>query len=134
MELKDFIKQAITDISDAINEVNEESNNSNLIINPRSVSLSTPESGLYGYVSGDTSTNEDPDHLRPIHSISFDIAVTSTTKEDGKEGIGVSFSGIKLDKGKNQVTSDNVNSKLSFTLPVALPTGRGSKTKKYVGC
>jgi len=121
MELKDFIKEAIKDISEAISETNVELKNIGAIINPHEVYSSNKDEELYGYLA---MNNENEDFRRPVHSINFDVAVSSTTKENGKEGIGVSIVGIKLDKGNNKADENNTSSRLQFSIPVAMPTGK----------
>ncbi|RZQ54914.1 hypothetical protein C1E23_01110 [Pseudoalteromonas phenolica] len=124
MELKDFIKQAVLDISDAVREINSESDD--VIVNPASVANSQSIE-MYGKISTISNlAKEDPDYLRPVHTINFDIAVTTSKKEDGKEGIGVNLTVVKLDKGNNNTSSSDVSNKLTFSLPVALPVGRAS--------
>ncbi|MET6758953.1 hypothetical protein [Pseudoalteromonas sp. NCIMB_1079] len=122
MELKDFIKEAIKDISEAIVECNDDLNEIGTIVNPRRVLIEkNAKDNLIGYM---TTPRDDPDpnYLRPVHMISFDMSVSTTTKKDGKEGIGVNVVGIKLGKDKTDTNSDNTASRLSFSVPIALPT------------
>jgi hypothetical protein len=121
VELKDFIKEAIKDISEAISETNAELDSVGAIINPEGVYTSGKDEELYGYLA---QNDENKNFRRPVHSINFDVAVSSTTKKDGKEGIGVSVVGIKLDKGKNHADENNTSSRLQFSIPVAMPTGK----------
>jgi hypothetical protein len=51
------------------------------------------------------------------------VAVSSTTKKDGKEGIGVNVVGIKLGKDNQQTDENETSSRLQFSIPVAMPTG-----------
>ncbi|MDP5144818.1 hypothetical protein ORJ00_18925 [Rheinheimera baltica] len=51
MELKDFIKEAIKDISEAITESNSELQEHGVIVNPRRVELEKKDrSNLLGYI------------------------------------------------------------------------------------
>jgi hypothetical protein len=124
MELKDFIKEAIKDISEAIVECNDDLEVIGTIVNPKRVSVEkNAKDNLLGYMTSPTD-NPDPNFLRPVHMISFDVSVSTTTKKDGKEGIGVNVAGIKLGKDKSDISSDNTASRLSFSVPIALPTGK----------
>jgi hypothetical protein len=121
MELKDFIKEAIKDISEAITESNSELQDHGVIVNPRRVEIEeNDKSNLLGYIIS-RSKNSDPNFLRPVHMLSFDISVTATTKQNGKEGIGVNVAGIKLGKDTDKVSSNDTASRLSFSIPIALP-------------
>ncbi|WP_430458212.1 hypothetical protein [Rheinheimera sp.] len=121
MELKDFIKEAIKDISEAITESNSELQDRGVIVNPRRVEIEkNDKSNLLGYIIS-RSKNSDPNFLRPVHMLSFDISVTATTKQNGKEGIGVNVAGIKLGKDTDKVSSNDTASRLSFSIPIALP-------------
>lgn len=121
MELKNFIKEAIKDISEAITESNSELKVHGVIVNPRRVEIEkNHKSNLLGYIVS-PSNNPDPNFLRPVHMLSFDISVTATTKQDGKEGIGVNVAGIKLGKENGSINSNDTASRLSFSIPIALP-------------
>ncbi|MDP5138766.1 hypothetical protein ORJ04_22735 [Rheinheimera baltica] len=121
MELKDFIKEAIKDISEAITESNSELQDHGVIVNPRRVELEkNDKSNLLGYIVS-PSKNPDPNFLRPVHILSFDISVMATTKQNGKEGIGVNVAGIKLGKENDKASSNDTASRLSFSIPIALP-------------
>lgn len=121
MDLKDFIKAAVTDISQAINEINEELGDSGAIVNPKDVHVHQSNEEIYGYV---LKPSESKDLRRPVHLVKFDIAVTSATKKDGKEGIGVNVVGIKLGKDGSNSDENSTNSRLQFAIPIALPVGK----------
>ena len=122
MDLKDFIKETIKDISGAISESNHELSNLGTVVNPKNVDIvnSVKTEDLYGHI---LKSDEELDYRRPVHLISFDIAVSSTKKENGKEGIGVNVVGIKLAKDGAKANENNTNSRLRFSIPIALPTG-----------
>ncbi|MDP5138629.1 hypothetical protein ORJ04_22025 [Rheinheimera baltica] len=121
MELKDFIKEAIKDISEAITESNSELQEHGVIVNPRRVELEKKDrSNLLGYIVSPFE-NPDPNFLRPVHMLSFDISVTAATKQNGKEGIGVNVAGIKLGKETDKINSNDSASRIVFSIPIALP-------------
>ncbi len=125
MELKDFIKETVKDITDAINEINEELDTHGTVANPRAVQTVRGESreNIYGYMLNEgESKTKNSRRPRPVHLISFDVAVSSTEKKDGKEGIGVNVAGIRLGKDGTKEEKDSMNSRLKFSIPIALPT------------
>lgn len=121
MDLKEFIKEAIKDISEAISESNDELFDVGTIVNPKDVATTNKNEEIYGYL---THASDQSNYRRPVHLVNFDIAVSSATKKDGKEGIGVNVVGIKLGKDGSQADENSMSSRLAFSLPVALPAGK----------
>lgn len=109
MELKEFIKTAITDITEAVSELQEELKNGT-IVNP---SLTQGEHGKSLVVD---------DEVRMIERLNFDIAVTATeaTELNGNAKAGISVFGAKVG-AENKERTENV-SRLTFSLPLVLPT------------
>ena len=108
MELKEFIKHAIIDIKDAIQELNEEMEKEDAVVNPTHVCDSK-----HSYLDGS---------YRNVTDISFDLSLTAT-EEAGKEGkLGVMGSIIQLGgMAKTGTTNENVN-RIRFTIPVCFPS------------
>ncbi len=123
MDLKDFIKEAIKDITGAINEINDELELHGTVVNPRSVSLAKGSiiDNFYGYMSNEGKSKNGTSR-RHVHLISFDVAVSSTVKKDGSVGIGVNVAGFKLGADGDDTAENSKNSRLKFSIPVALPT------------
>lgn len=109
MELKEFIKTAITDITEAVSELQEELKNGT-IVNP---SLRQGENGKSLVVDNE---------VRMIERLNFDIAVTATeaTELNGNAKAGISVFGAKVG-AENKERTENV-SRLTFSLPLVLPT------------
>ncbi|MDI6029445.1 hypothetical protein QBK99_25170 [Corticibacterium sp. UT-5YL-CI-8] len=101
MELKTFIKGALTDIMDAVQETIEE----------------RAKDGKHGYVNPKSHADEGME----IDTIKFDIAVTASSKRhgSGKAGINVHVATIGAD-GAFERESSNL-SRIEFTLSVAWP-------------
>ena len=121
MNLKEFIKETITEISNAITECNTELSGNGTVVNPRHVHGA--EKGfdkIYGYMADKDSVSK---YRRPVHLVNFDVAVTATDKTGTKGGIGIAVGCIGLGtQGKSE--AENISfSKLTFSIPVALPTG-----------
>lgn len=108
MELKEFIKAAISDITDAVHELQDELTNGT-IVNP------TIETGKQGEAV--LVNNE----VRMMERLNFDIAVTvsETTETDGKVKAGISIFGAKLGT-ESTGKSENV-SRMTFSIPLLLP-------------
>ena len=110
MELKDFIKTALTDITDAIKELQDGLQNGAI------VSPSMPHAN---------TTIVDPVNIninRPISKIDFDVAITvgNADKVGGNGKIGIHILSAKIDN-ENVAHSENV-SRMTFSIPIVLPT------------
>jgi len=122
MELKEFIKTTITQISQGIIEAQEELNGNDMIVNP---------SGLATNSNGDKYLRTDG--WRYVQNIEINVGVTAIEKEGEKAGIGI-VTGIL--SGGAQASSDNSNqtvSTIKFDIPVALPsspTPKGHKSSR----
>lgn len=108
MELKEFIKAAITDITEAVSELQESINNG-AIINPT----------LPRRVND--KCIEINNKVRVIENLNFDVAVTASesTGVEGGAKAGISIFGAKIGAGPN-AKMENV-SRLTFSIPIVLP-------------
>lgn len=109
MELKEFIKTAITDITDAVSELQAGLGNG-AIVNP---TLPNP-------IALKTLTVDD--EIRPIEQLAFDVAVTATEASgiDGSAKAGISIFGAKIGT-ESSAKTENV-SRLTFSVPIVFPT------------
>lgn len=109
MELKEFIKTAVTDITQAIYELQSELDNG-AVINP---TLPNP-------VTLKTITIDNK--IRPIEQLAFDVAVTASESTDieGAAKAGISIFGARVGTDTSAKT-ENV-SRLSFSIPIVFPS------------
>ena len=112
MELKEFIKTAIADITGAVSELQNELENGAIV----SPSLPNP-------ISNTTVIDPDNDKVnRRISQIDFDVAITvgdTAIKEAGGK-LGIQIISAKIG-GESQTHTENI-SRMSFSIPVVLPT------------
>lgn len=109
MELKEFIKAAITDITGAVSELQSELDNG-AIVNP---TLPNP-------IELKTLTVEE--EIRPIEHLAFDVAVT-VSEASGIEGgakAGISIFGAKVGTESSSKTENA--SRLTFSIPIVFPS------------
>lgn len=109
MELKEFIKTAITDITEAVSELQEELQNGT-VVNP---TLPKGENGKTLVIDNE---------VRLLERLNFDVAVTATEASsiDGGAKAGISIFGAKMDGGASSRT-ENV-SRLTFSIPLVYPS------------
>lgn len=122
MELKEFIKTAIEDITGAVSDLQTELKNG-AIINP---SLPHAISNITVVDSENGNVN------RRISNIDFDVALTvgdsGTIESGGKVGIQIFSAKIG---GESKSHTENV-SRITFSIPVVLPTEHAkSKQEKF---
>ena len=111
MQLKEFIKSTLTQISEGILEAQKEMENSEMIINP---------SGLASNQKGDKFLNTKGQ--RYVQDIEINVGVTAIENEGDKAAIGI-VTGLL--SGGAQSSSENTNqtvSTIKLTIPVALPS------------
>lgn len=101
MELKDFIKLALADITNAIKESQTELSNG-AIINP---------------VYGIAENNKTPE----IVKIKFDISVASEKHGSGKKEFGTNIKVLSAVIGKDDSINSETASRISFEIPVFFP-------------
>lgn len=109
MELKDFIKAAITDITEAVSELQDELDNGT-VVNP---TLPQGENGKCLLIDNE---------VRVIERLNFDVAVT-VAESSGIEGgakAGISIFGAKVGT-ESSVKTENV-SRLTFSIPLVFPS------------
>lgn len=112
MELKDFIKAAITDIVEAVKEAQD---------SVKEIATIAP------YTEGNKVTHiKTPDGYANISNIDFDVAVTAETTEGSSGGIkgGITVAGIfHVGGNDNEETVEKYQnvSRIRFTIPVLLP-------------
>ena len=109
MELKDFIKAAITDITEAVSELQAELGNGT-IVNP---TLYEGEKGKFLLIDNEG---------KAIERLNFDVAVTISDSSGTLTGAkaGISILGAEINSASCGKT-ENV-SRLTFSIPLVLPT------------
>jgi hypothetical protein len=111
MELKEFIKTALSDITNAVSELQTELQNGAIV----SPSVSNPITNVTVIDPQDDKIN------RPISKIDFDVAITVGSTDNTEAGgkIGIQIFSAKLG-GNNESHTENV-SRITFSIPVVLP-------------
>lgn len=111
MELKEFIKTALSDITNAVSELQAELQNGAI------VSPSVPNS-IANVTVKDPQDNK---INRPISKIDFDVAITVGSTDNIEAGgkVGIQIFSAKLG-GNNENHTENV-SRITFSIPVVLP-------------
>ena len=112
MELKEFIKATITQIVEGVVEAQIQIAAHGAEVNPKKVQFK--EAGQYNYHNSG----------KP-HYVEFDVGLTSTQKSGSSEGIGVFLGSINLGKKNDDGAEQSAVSRIKFSLPLVLPSGKG---------
>lgn len=106
MELNEFVNQVIISVIKGVNESQALLKNTNAIVNPSTIKD--------GYLSG---TN------RKVIDVNFDVAVTTSEEGNNNKGVKISvFETFSGGVGKETKTANQTVSRVSFSVPVVLPT------------
>ena len=112
MDLKDFIKNTITSISEAILESQSELSEKGVMVNPEKVEIGKNGEKLLR-----------SDGWRYVQNLDFDILVAAEEGEGAKGGAGLKVAGvISIGGDLNESSKQQQANKIKFTLPVAFPT------------
>lgn len=105
MNLDAFINQVLVSIANGVSETQELLKETNTIVNPSIVKD--------GYINDRGN--------RKVTDISFDVAVTVKEEGDSEKGAKVNVAMLSLGGGINIKTTNEVVSRISFSIPFALP-------------
>lgn len=116
MELKEFIKESLSQIIDAVKETQEKYKDTNVVICPDNIQ--EVKSGLYIL---DENEYDNYSSRSKVQNIDMDIAISITEKEGNKSGLGIAKiinAGIS---SENAQRNESI-SKIKFSIPIVLPT------------
>jgi hypothetical protein len=114
MELKEFISESLSQISEAISDARKKTKVNDCIVNPyitEKFDNINQNSDYVGYAKGE----------RLIQAVKFDIAVTVEKGQERKGEIKVAASAISAGIMGGKKKSENTVSRLYFTVPISLP-------------
>ena len=104
MELEDFIKETLVQISNGIQNANEK-------LKPSRVKEDGSELPKLFLLSPGTKQEQG-------HGIHFDVAITTQTTDEGKGGVKVKLAVFEADLGGKLQSSDQTVSRIQFSVNV----------------
>ncbi len=111
MELKDFVKETLLQITQGIKEAQEATEEYSRGLNPSS------------YNSGENYNHATIKNKKyPIQDVEFEVALTASTEEGNKSGIGVAFGAFAIGGNKNSGEKNVSVTNIKFTIPAVFPT------------
>ena len=119
MDLKDFVKESLVQISNGINEANEALEGTGAMVNPLHVTTNSDKSQAYGRTG--SPAHDVNGTSRVVEKVDFDVAVVAEAGEQTKAGIKLSIASIGLGADGQSSSKDKSESRIKFTIPVVFP-------------
>ncbi|MFC3203237.1 hypothetical protein ACFOEW_15605 [Alteromonas oceani] len=107
MELKEFIKTALSEIIEAVSEASDHAAQHEAKIG---------STQMQGYLKEAKATWDENGHA--ISQVDFDIALTEGNKSNTKGGIGVHLGAVKLGTDGSSQNENSSLSRIKFSVPV----------------
>jgi hypothetical protein len=118
MELKEFIKQSIIQVTEAIIESNEDLKDKNAIVNPGSIQVNSDASQAYGRESSQMTHQS-----RIVQKLNFDVAVMVQDEQNAEAGAKISVMSLSLGAEGGVNYSNKSESRIKFSVPIIYPEG-----------
>lgn len=109
MELKDFIKQTLTEITNGVKEAQEEIKDSGAYINPG------------GFHRGENLDLEYANQFRHVQKVKMSVAVNAVENSEIKGKAGI-ISVLSLGVSGKVSDVNTVTNRIEFEIPISLPT------------
>jgi len=112
MKLEEFVSETINQIISGIRKTHDHAKEHGAIVNPKKeykkISLATKETKI--------------EARSPIHTVEFDVAITTTEGKETKGGIGVFVGPIGAGTQGKSDSSNSSISRIKFSVPIVFPT------------
>ena len=118
LSLKDFVRDAVSDIISGISEAQEKISDNNIEGSITAKLIPNYENT----VSGEKRSAYYRDTGQPIDQIDFDIAVTTADTSSAEGSTGIQVVGFRLGGKADQSSEQSSISRVRFKVPVAWPT------------
>jgi hypothetical protein len=122
MELKEFVTEVFVQLTEGIEDAQNKLADKSVIINP---------TGSRG--KDDKMYNLGDMHV-PLHIIDFEVALTTSNKQNSAGGIGVFLGSLSAGAKSDKAAENTAITKIKFQLGVVFPTPKKYKSKKdFIG-
>ena len=115
INLKDFIKEAITQITDGIVAAQNENTDKGCIINPKMIQTI----GTMGSVS--YMLDQSGNNLGTTTILNFDLHIAGSDKNDGAGTLKVISGFLNVTGSLGKSENNSVSNRLTFSIPVSFP-------------
>lgn len=116
MDLKEFVRESLVQISQGIIEANEQLKDTKASVNPGGVQAYSTEAKAFGRI------NEAFDHKGAVvHLVRFDVALHAETGNEAGGGLKLSIASFGLGTDRKKTATDSSESRIQFDIPMAYP-------------
>ena len=115
MELKEFISSTLTQIADGVRDAQKHYSEIGGEVNPSNLAR------IQGNILQGTESTYNGKAIM-LCNVHFDVALTSEKTSSGVGGIAVQLGGFSIGGKKNGTDTDSSLNRISFDIPVKLPT------------
>jgi hypothetical protein len=122
MNLRDFIRETLTEIADGVAEADEKVAARGGAVNPRNVVTNKSGEGPYGFCIEDRKAKYHP----AVESIEFDVVVSAAEGKETKGGIGVHVGAIGIGSAGKSDQASSSQSRIKFRIPMLLPSSKNA--------
>lgn len=120
MDLKDFVKEALLQITAGVTAAQEQVRSSGGYINPSAVASAPGKSETAHFALLDSGQN--------VFLVDFDVAVSAVESAEGGAGAKLAVASLfSLQAGGKTGTTSESTSRIKFRVPLALPLDPASK-------
>jgi hypothetical protein len=118
MDLKEFVKLSLVQISEGIEDANNELKNIDAMVNPLNISEYPDSSQIYAR----TENREDVRQTsRIVEKVEFNVAVIVESGKKGSAGAKLSIASIGIGADGKLEYSNKSESRIKFSVPVVFP-------------
>nr|WP_302830066.1 hypothetical protein [uncultured Bacteroides sp.] len=119
MELQDFVKETLLQITKGVKDAQDAVKEYGAVVNPKQ------------YKSTSDATNAKVNNeYYPVQNINFEVALTSSAGEENKTGIGVLLGNFNIGTNKNDESKSVAVTSIKFNIPLVLPAENDGNTKE----
>lgn len=122
MNLRDFIRETLSEIADGVAEADEKVAARGGAVNPRDVVANKSGEGPYGYYAEDKKGT----YRRAVESIEFDVVVSAAEGKETKGGIAIHVGAIGVGSAGKSDQSSSSQSRIKFRIPMLLPNSKNA--------
>lgn len=122
MDLKDFIRETLVQITKGIEEADSELESSAAIVNPRNVAVD--HSGNAQHLGSLQEESSDTYYLDSVQAIDFDVSVHAKEGSEASAKGGISVGSIGFGAKGSTTEGKSSESRIKFKIPMVLPQGR----------
>lgn len=117
MDLKEFIRESLVQISTGIIEANTALTGTNAVVNPAAVKAYSTEAKAFGRIDPAFDKKQDL-----VHLVTFDVALHAESGTEAGGGLKLAIAAIGVDGGGKKRSLESSASRIRFEIPMKYPS------------